>query len=148
MERFILLLSFLVKTFSYFTTGEPGPSEINMDLDSMKPVLKYIQEHLTESLSLDSIAANFFISKYYLCHNFKLATGFSVRDYVIHCRILRARALLRNGIRVQETGELVGFHNNEHFIRTFKKLTGVSPKRYAKEFLFSDQAEQQVNFPA
>jgi len=148
MQRFIGLLSFLVKTFSYFATAESTPTDVNIDLANMKPVLKYIQEHLTESLSLDSIAAHFFISKYYLCHNFKLATGFGVRDYVIHCRILRAREFLRNGLRVQETGERVGFHNNEHFIRTFKKLTGVSPKRYAKDYLLSDQDEGELNPPA
>ena len=145
MQRFILLMAFLVKSFSYFVTGEATPANINMDLANMKPVIKYIQAHLAEELSLDSIAAQFFISKFYLCRNFKLATGFSVRDYIIHCRILRARALLRNGYRVQETGELVGFHNNEHFIRTFKKLTGVSPKRYAKEYLISDKDEQSLD---
>lgn len=145
MQRFILLMAFLVKSFSYFVTGEATPANINMELANMKPVIKYIQAHLAEELSLDSIAAKFFISKFYLCRNFKLATGFSVRDYIIHCRILRARALLRNGYRVQETGELVGFHNNEHFIRTFKKLTGVSPKRYAKEYLISDKDEQSLD---
>ncbi|MEA5135065.1 MAG: AraC family transcriptional regulator [Candidatus Fimivivens sp.] len=145
MQRFILLMAFLVKSFSYFVTGEATPANINMELANMKPVIKYIQAHLAEELSLDSIAAQFFISKFYLCRNFKLATGFSVRDYIIHCRILRARALLRNGYRVQETGELVGFHNNEHFIRTFKKLTGVSPKRYAKEYLISDKDEQSLD---
>ncbi|MFV0496967.1 MAG: AraC family transcriptional regulator [Candidatus Fimivivens sp.] len=139
MQRFILMMNFLVKSFSYFSTGEATATNINMELANMKPVIKYIQEHLAESLYLDAIAAHFFISKFYLCRNFRLATGFSVRDYIIHCRILRARALLRNGLRVQETGELVGFHNNEHFIRTFKKLTGVSPKRYAKEYLLSDK---------
>lgn len=145
MQRFMMLLNFLVITFSYFVKAESMPSDINVDLASMKPVLKYIQEHLTETLSLDSIASKFFISKYYLCHNFKLATGFSVRDYVIHCRILRARELLRNGTRVQETGESVGFHNNEHFIRTFKKLTGVTPKRYAKEYMLTDQDDGEFN---
>lgn len=139
MQKFILLLSFLVKTFSYFGTAESSPVDINIDLASMKPIIKYIQDNITEDLSLDSIASHFFMSKYYLCHNFKLATGFGVRDYIIHCRILQARDLLRNGHRVQETGELVGFRNNEHFIRTFKKLSGISPKRYAKGHMSSNQ---------
>ncbi len=145
MQRFILLMAFLVKSFSYFAAAEAAPTKINMELANMKPVLQYIQAHLAEALSLDTLAAQFFISKFYLCRNFKLATGFSVRDYIIHCRILRARALLRNGYRVQETGELVGFHNNEHFIRTFKKLTGISPKRYAKVYLLSDKDEQTLD---
>lgn len=143
MQRFIMLVAFFVKSFSYFATGATTPVKIHAELANMKPIIKYIHAHLSEPLSLDSIAAQFFISKFYLCRNFKLATGFSVRDYIIHCRILRARALLRSGCRVQETGETVGFHNNEHFIRTFKKLTGISPKRYAKEYLFSDNKKEE-----
>lgn len=143
IKRYTLLLNFLAKTFSHFETAETSPLKINMEMANIKPILTYIQEHLHESFSLDSIAAHFFISKYYLCRNFKMTTGFSVIDYVIHCRILRARELLRNGCRVQETGEAVGFHNNEHFIRTFKKLTGVPPKQYAKEYLNSDQSGQK-----
>ncbi len=148
MQRFILLMDFLVKSFSYFATGEAAPTKIHTELANMKPIIKYLHAHLSEPLSLDSIAAQFFISKFYLCRNFKLATGFSVRDYIIHCRILRARELLRGGCRVQETGELIGFHNNEHFIRTFKKLTGISPKRYAKEYLFSDKDEESLDSTA
>ena len=64
-------------------------------------------------------------------------------DYVINCRILKARSLLRNGMRVQEVGENVGFRNNEHFIRTFKKLTGTPPKRYAMMYKDSDQNAQR-----
>ena len=78
-----------------------------------------------------------------LCHIFKEGTGFSLMDYVINCRILKARSLLRNGMRVQEVGENVGFRNNEHFIRTFKKLTGTPPKRYAMMYKDSDQNAQR-----
>ena len=86
-------------------------------------------------MTTQSIADAFYMSKYHLCHIFKEGTGFSLMDYVINCRILKARSLLRNGMRVQEVGENVGFRNNEHFIRTFKKLTGTPPKRYAMMYL-------------
>lgn len=142
--RHTQLLNFLATTFSHFATKESAPLTIDMEMANIKPILQYIQDHLHESFTLDSIAAHFFISKYALCRTFKLTTGFSVIDYVIHCRILRARELLRNGCRVQETGEAVGFHNNEHFIRTFKKLTGVPPKQYAKEYLHNNQGGQKL----
>lgn len=94
---------------------------------------------MAEPLTLDIIASNCFINKYHLCHSFKAVTGFSVMEYIIHCRVLKARELLRKGMRVQEVGETVGFRNNEHFIRTFGALTGTSPKRYAKEYLAGDK---------
>ena len=103
-------------------------------------VLEYLQEHLAEKLTLEQVASEFFISKYYLSHCFKEATGFSVMEYVINTRILRARRLLQDGHRVQAAGELVGFQSNEHFIRTFTALTGLSPKQYAKRF---SQGERQ-----
>ena len=50
-----------------------------------------------------------------------------------------AEKYFRQGMRVQEAGERVGFRSNEHFIRTFKRLTGVPPKRYAMRYRESDQ---------
>lgn len=98
------------------------------------PILEYIQCNLNEELSLDSIADYFFMNKYYLCHIFKKSTGFSVREYIIHYRVLKARALLRDGYSVQAAGEQAGFQNNAHFIRTFGKLSGTSPGRYRKKY--------------
>ena len=102
-------------------------------------VLSYLQEHLSEKMTLDIIANNFYISKYHLSHCFKLTTGFSIMEYLISIRILKARQLLREGMRVQDVGEAVGFQSNEHFIRTFTSLTGTSPKKYTRPFLESDK---------
>ena len=60
-------------------------------------------------------------------------------EYIIHSRILRARQLLQAGVSVQQAGELSGFADNSHFIRTFGNLTGTSPGRYAKDYRSSDQ---------
>ena len=105
----------------------------------MAPILDYIRDNLSEPLSLDQIASQFFISKHYLCRVFKAATGFSVMEYIIYSRVLRARQLLQEGTSVQQAGELSGFSDNSHFIRTFGHLTGVTPGRYAKEYQSSDQ---------
>ena len=107
--------------------------------------MDYIQENLTEPLTLDQISNKFYISKHYLCRIFKSATGFSVMEYIIHSRILRARQLLQEGVSVQQAGELSGFSDNSHFIRTFGNLTGTSPGRYAKEYQSSDQIRMRDN---
>ena len=74
-----------------------------------------------------------------MCRIFKAATGFSVMEYIIYSRVLRARQLLQDGVSVQQAGELSGFSDNSHFIRTFGQLTGVTPGRYAKEYESSNQ---------
>jgi AraC-like DNA-binding protein len=147
------LLNCLITIFSLFenaaatsenelkTGSENKPNEsANLDFAKIAPLIRYIPDNLAEPLSLDSLADRFFISKYHMCRTFKSATGFSVMEYIIHCRILKARELLRQGLGVQDAGERVGFRSNSHFIRTFGALTGTSPRRYAREYLLSDPA--------
>lgn len=139
IKQTITLLTFLLTCFSHFNNEEEAEVHTNPSLAKVAPVLAYIQENLAEAMTIQTIADTFFMSKYHLCHIFKEATGFSLMDYVINCRILKARSLLREGVRVQEVGEAIGFRNNEHFIRTFKKLTGTPPKKYALLYRESDQ---------
>lgn len=92
---------------------------------------KHIVSHLGEDLTLDTLAAEFYISKRHMESVFKEYCGFSVGEFIISMRILKARELLRQGIRVTEAGEAVGYRNTSHFCRIFKQHTGVSPKKYA-----------------
>ena len=139
LQKLVALLSLLLKVFSSFESKNREKVVLNPDFDRVSHVLSFIEQHLTEPLTLDVISSNCFMNKYHLCHSFKAVTGFSVMEYIIHRRVLKARELLRQGVRVQEAGEAVGFRNNEHFIRTFGALTGTSPKRYAKEYLAGDR---------
>lgn len=102
------------------------------DFDKILPIINYIQSHLEEDLTLDNLSNQFFINKYYLSHLFKETTGFTLSEFIISNRIREARHLLKIRNSVQEVGEMVGFNNNSHFIRTFKRLVGMSPKQYAK----------------
>ncbi len=131
----ILLLELLLKICDIWQS-DPAESGIeNPDYGRVQPILQYLQEHYTETFSLDSLARQFSVSKYHLCHMFKSVTGFSIMEYVIQRRIVLARELLRQPISVQEAGERAGFQTNSHFIRTFSAYTGVSPKRYARQYL-------------
>ena len=139
-----LLGEFLVRALALAPRKEEAANALSVEQRMLTPtregtlridlVLAYLQEHMAEKLTLDQVAAEFYISKYYLSHCFKAATGFSVGQYLINTRILEARRMLQDGGRVAQVGEAVGFHSNEHFIRTFTKLTGISPKQYARQF--------------
>ena len=131
IRQIIYVLDFLNLAFGSFAKPGQQSVSVNTNLEKVIPILNYIQENLGMPLTTESIAKEFFMSRFYLCRLFKDGTGFGLIEYLINCRILKARALLRSGVSVQEAGECVGFNSNEHFIRTFKKTTGTTPKKYA-----------------
>ena len=122
------------------TVGKKKYADVEEEIIALKAKCDSLQKEL-----LDQIAAEFYISKYYLSHCFKAATGFSVGQYLINTRILEARRMLQDGGRVAQVGEAVGFHSSEHFIRTFTKLTGISPKQYARQFSGVDKQQDRLS---
>ena len=139
MRQMVALLNLLIRLAPTLSAATAGESIYNKDFLRVAPILDYIRDNLDQPLTLDQIAGQFYISKHYLCRIFKSATGFSVMEYIIYSRVLRARQLLQEGVSVQRAGELSGFSDNSHFIRTFGHLTGSTPGRYAKEYQASDQ---------
>lgn len=97
-------------------------------------IMNYIDEHLTEKLSLDSISAAISLDKYYISHLFKSETESSVFQYILVKRIALAKEMLTKGHTVTETCQLAGFNDYTNFIRSFKKITGYTPGQYRKSF--------------
>ena len=139
VRQMVALLNLLIRLAPTLNAATAGESIRNKDFLRVAPILDYIRDNLAEPLSLDQIAGHFYISKHYLCRIFKSATGFSVMEYIIYSRVLKARQLLQEGVSVQQAGELSGFSDNSHFIRTFGHLTGLTPGKYAKEYQSGDQ---------
>lgn len=115
----------------------------NMNYFKMKDVLTYVYSNFSQDLSLNHLTARFYISKTYLNNMFKLHTGFTVNQYIISVRIDAAKKLLQKGIPVSQIYEQVGFHNYSHFIRTFKKIVGISPKQYTFKFTDSNIGDRK-----
>lgn len=96
----------------------------------MEEVLKYIAAHLGEELSVDLLAKQFFISRYYLMHRFKDVTGSTVHQYISQKRLLRAGELIRQGVPVMKAAEQAGFSDYSTFLRAFQKTFHMSPKEF------------------
>jgi len=73
-----------------------------------------------------------FLSKHYLYHLFKEQTGFSLSEYVRNKRIIKAKELLIEGVSITQLPHMIGFSDYSTFYRTFKNITGVSPKDFLK----------------
>ncbi len=95
---------------------------------TISDILDYINDHLSENITLDLLSERFFISKHYLNRAFKKATGTTVIDYVIYKRTIHARQLLYNGLSATEAGLASGFHDYSSFYRAYKKTFDCSPK--------------------
>ena len=94
-------------------------------------VLDFIGDCLADDLSLDDLAATVALSPYHFSRLFKQSTGQSPHQYVLARRVEKAKDLLRAGrLTVGEVAQAVGFYDHAHFIRHFKKATGLTPRAY------------------
>lgn len=93
-------------------------------------VIRYITEHFGEPLTLEDIAAEFFVSKSYLNRHFKAYTNSTVYAYIMALRLTHARRMLREGIPAVEAGRECGFSDYSTFYKAFKTQTGLSPQQF------------------
>ena len=96
----------------------------------LEGVLKYIAAHLEEELSVDLLAKQFYMSRYYLMHRFKEVTGYTVHQYITQKRVLKAGELIRAGIPVMKAAEESGFSEYSSFLRAFQKTFHMSPREF------------------
>lgn len=93
-------------------------------------VIRYITEHFSEPLTLEDIAAEFFVSKSYLNRHFKAYTNSTVYAYIMALRLTHARRMLREGTPAVEAGRECGFSDYSTFYKAFKTQTGLSPQQF------------------
>lgn len=90
-------------------------------------LIHYLNEHMTENISLDDLASRFYLSKYYITRAFKKATGTTIINYLTHKRIILARQFMLNGDTASEASLKVGFSDYSAFYRAYKKVLGHGP---------------------
>lgn len=93
-------------------------------------ILSYLDEHLTEDISVNELARHFFISRYYLMHMFKEQTGYTIGNYLSTKRLALARELIAKKIPITEVSYRCGFRNYSTFSRAYKKQYGEPPRDY------------------
>lgn len=137
-EQMVLLLNQLLIHImrDSVKTADPEPQ------DRISAIIRYLNENYTEPVTLNQLAARFYINPSYLCREFKKHIGSTVIQYVNSMRVLHAQRLLRETNRsVAEISTIVGFSNVTHFNRIYKSLTGTSPTQTRKK----SEAERKVS---
>jgi len=100
----------------------------------LQRVIDYIHAHLDCDLSLKELAATVQMSEHYFAQLFKQSTRISPHQYVIQQRIERAKELLwHKELSIAEVAKVVGFVDQSHFHRHFKRLVGITPKAFIQQ---------------
>ncbi len=109
------------------------PIEFKENASLYQNLVTYINAHLTDQISLDSIADHFYLSKYHISHVFKANLGISIKQYIIKQRLsLFKDYMCRNG-EIGKAYLQCGFSNYSSFYRDFKNEFGISPNEYKQQ---------------
>jgi AraC-like DNA-binding protein len=141
---FLQLLVYINKAFTD-CEKEDDESEITYD-QTVHSIIDYINDNIHSDLSVGKIASKFFISKYYLMHKFKDQTGYSVHNYILQKRIMLANSLIKKGMPMVRASIESGFNDYSGFVRSFKKMFGVSPKQHYKNLIGENKANNERHF--
>ena len=134
-QRFSNLTAELAAQATALGAQDDDEMHLNLKLsESLKlsAILKYINQHINENLSLDELAQRFSLSKFYLTRRFKELTGLSLHQFIVKKRLTRARYLISVGIDPYRAAVDAGFNNYSHFSRTFKSYFGQNPSSIPK----------------
>ncbi len=105
---------------------------INQRLNEVK---RMISEHPEQNFSLDDLATQADMSRYHFLRCFKQQFGLSPHAFLLDKRIQRAKRLLQTGKSVLDTSLALGFNDQSHFQRNFKKRLAITPKQYQDFFI-------------
>ena len=111
-------------------------------------LISYIEGHLDEELTLDSLAQHFYVSKYHIAHIFKANLGLSIHQYILKKRLAMCRDSIIGHTEISEAYSLCGFKDYSSFYRSFKKEYGMSPKEYKEIYMsehsFGEKADEEI----
>jgi len=100
----------------------------------MLQVTDYINEHLTQSIKQEDLAASLGISQFHSCRLFKQSTGISPHQYVMQQRIELAKRLLNKvDLSIADIALDCGFNSQSHLGKYFRQMTGMTPKAYRQD---------------
>ena len=111
--------------------GELSLANVKQTNQKVVHMKEYIEQHISEDISLNDISAWVGLSPAYVSRTFKENTGQNFVEYLSICRVEQAKELLKNTqLSIKEIGFKSGFNSMQTFIRTFKKLEHCTPSQY------------------
>lgn len=114
---------------------EEDPALVGKDAEEIvEYTVLYMREHYMDDIDISSFSASLGFTSAYLTKLFNRYKGDTQLKYLTDIRIHEAKRLLTDtGLPIREVGERVGYPDQFHFSKTFRKLTGLNPTAYRKQ---------------
>jgi AraC-like DNA-binding protein len=101
----------------------------------MKRLEQYLSDNVDKRVTLDDMAASVGLSKMHFAAQFRAATGFRPREYLLFKRVELAKTIIAStNMPLVEVAFAVGFHAQAHFSTVFKRFTGRTPVQWKQEY--------------
>lgn len=131
-------LQFCLQQSVFLTLLYTGLSAFKMSKGTnqyISAAVKYIDNNINQKITLDELAEEVHLSKYYLSHLFQQIMDISPNRYIIERRIRYAKTLLiSSSLTIAEIAREAGFDNAMYFSNIFKRRVGMTPKNYRSAF--------------
>lgn len=134
LERESRLLWTMARLIARYADDRPQVREPIKEHEGVQRVRAYLDEHYAENVSLEELAALAQLSPFHLLRSFRRQMNLPPHAYQIQARILRAKQLLRAGVSCVDTALAVGFADQSHFTKHFKRIVGAPPGLYSGHF--------------
>lgn len=128
LYRKILFLEFMIQLNRAAIKNRVEFLDTELYNTKIVDIMHYINSHLTDSLDIDTLAKEFFISKYYMMRLFKAETGYTIGNYITYRRLLLARELISEGLPITQACFASGFGDYSTFSRAYKSEFSESPR--------------------
>lgn len=127
-------IAFLLSDLLRLIAKLPNAAEQNENPDPRNArIVKYINENYSEITSVDDVAKQFFMSKYYFCKLFRKNMGIPLFTYINTIKIQHACSIMRGEkCNLTEIATRCGFNTSSYFCKVFKSVMGISPSEYRK----------------
>ena len=93
-------------------------------------IMAFVEKNYSAPMTIEEIAAQFFVSCSTVSHQFKQKLGVSLYSYVTQRRLIAAKTLIEKGVALEQVAAQTGFSDYSGFYRAFKRQYGISPRQY------------------
>jgi AraC-like DNA-binding protein len=108
----------------------PAPT-LHVERKALQRAKEFLDHHYWQNISLDALAAQVHLSPFHFLRVFKEAFGLPPHAYQTQARVLRAKQLLSVGNPIVQVAQDVGFVDQSHLNKHFKRIVGITPRQYA-----------------
>lgn len=95
--------------------------------EKIAAIMQYLSQNATETISIDDLAARFYISKYHMMRRFRAETGYTIHAYLVSKRLVLARERIASGMPVMQAATACGFGDYSAFCRAYRRQFGQPP---------------------